>query len=305
MDERAIAPEVLAAARALELRARRAVREGLGGRWTSAVRGAGVEFAEVREYVVGDDARSLDWNVSARSGRWHVKQFDEEREQTIFFLLDASLSCRGAGAKRSAIAAAAEVVALLGLAAVEAGDRVGAAFFSEGIDRVMPPRQGRSALLALLSRWLAHESPRRGTDVDATLREFLRMRTRPCLALLITDLHDGASAATWSAMARRHDLVVLALRPTWFTRTAEDRPRRDDDAGCVRLADPESGRRFVVDLGDAAVQARVQQRIADERRTASETLRRAGAEIVELGVDEPLLAPLVAWTRQRARRRAR
>src|SRR6185436_11238955 len=168
MDDGAIAPAILAAARDLELRARIAVREGLGGRWTSAVRGPGVEFAEVREYVVGDDARTLDWNVSARTGRWHVKRFDEEREQTIFFLLDGSLSCRTPGAVRSAAAAAAEAVALLGLAAVEAGDRIGAVFFTEGVDRVIAPRHGTTALLALLTQWLAHTPARRGTDVGAT-----------------------------------------------------------------------------------------------------------------------------------------
>jgi uncharacterized protein (DUF58 family) len=300
-SDRAIAPEILAAARDLELRARRAVREGLGGRWTSAVRGPGVEFAEVREYVVGDDARTLDWNVSARTGRLHVKRFDEEREQTLFFLLDGSRSCRTAGATKPWPHAAAELLALLGLAAADAGDRIGAAFFSEGLDRIVPPRHGSTALLALLAQWLAHAPPRAGTDLDATLREFLRLRARPCLVLVVTDLHDRASDATWSAMARRHDLVVLALRPPWFDLPAAVAER----GGCVRFADPESARRRLVDLGDARVRAALRAQAEAERHEMAQRLRRAGAELVELASEGPLVAPLSAWTRERARRRER
>ena len=120
-----LAPELLAAARELELRARRSVREGLGGRWRSALRGAGVEFAEVREYVPGDDARTLDWNVTARTGRLTVKRFEEEREQTLYFVVDLSRSCLSAAARGRGATAAAELVALAGSAAAEAGDRAG------------------------------------------------------------------------------------------------------------------------------------------------------------------------------------
>jgi len=297
MGAPAIAPELAAAVRALEVRARRTVREGLGGRWTSAVRGAGVEFAEVREYVAGDDARTLDWNVSARTGRLHVKRFDEEREQTLFFLVDGSRSCRAPAGERSWPAAAAEVMALLGLAAAGAGDRVGAVFFSERIERVLPARHGTTALLALLARHLSHAPARSGTDLDATLLEFLRLRVRPCLAVVLTDLHAAARPATLRAAARRHDLVVIALRPAWFDR---EPPR-----GLLRVEDPERGAGRLIDLGDARVRVAFAARIEAERREAAALVREAGAELVELATGGPLVAPLLEWARRRSRRRDR
>jgi uncharacterized protein (DUF58 family) len=292
-----IAPEILAAVRDLEVRARRSVREGLGGRFKSAVRGAGIEFAEVREYVAGDDARTLDWNVSARTGRLHVKRFEEEREQTLFFLVDGSRSCRIAGSTRSWAQAAGEAMALLGLAAAQAGDRTGAVFFSEGIDRVVPPRHGTTALLSLLAQHFAHEAPHAGTDLDAALRQFVRLRARPCLAVVLSDLQRLPSAATLRAAARRHDLVVLALRPAWFDRLPE--------RGVLRLEDVESGARFAADLGDRRVRAQLSRRIEREREGAAALLRRAGAQLVELSIERPLLPPLVAWARRRALERER
>jgi uncharacterized protein (DUF58 family) len=292
-----VGPEVLAMVRELEVRARPSVREGLGGRWTSAVRGPGVEFAEVREYVAGDDARMVDWNVSARTGRLHVKRFDEEREQTLLFLVDQSSSCTIGQEESSWGAAAAEVLALLGLAAAEAGDRIGALEFSRGIERVIPPRHGTTALLTLLARWLERSRARDGggaADLEATLQEFLRLRTRPSLLLLLTDLSARASEATWRAVARRHDLVVLALRPAWF-----DAP---PERGLLRLQDPASGASVAVDFSDARVRAAFVERLARERRETAELLARAGAELVELSTAKPRLPPLLAWTRSRARR---
>ncbi len=292
MHARSIDPGILAAVRELEVRARPAVREGLGGRWTSAVRGPGVEFAEVREYVAGDDARILDWNVSARTGRLHVKRFAEEREQTIYWLVDGSRSCQVETAGRSWREAAAETLALVGLAAAQAGDRIGAAFFTEGIDRVIAPRHGTTALLALLARWHEHVPARKGTSLETALREFLRLRTRPSLALLLTDLHDRVSDAVWRAAARRHDLVVLALRPAWFC----ELPQR----GALRLEDPETGRRFLVDLGDSRVRAELARRLTAERRDVARQIERAGGECVELFTSKPLLPPLLSWARRRA-----
>jgi len=288
---------ILAAVRGLELRARRAVREGLGGRWTSAVRGAGLEFAEVRDYVPGDDARTLDWNVSARTGRLHVKRFDEEREQTVFFLVDGSRSCRARGGARPWPDVAAEVMALLGLAAAEAGDRTGAVFFSEGVEEVIAPRHGSTAVLSLLARFLARTPKREGTDLDASLREFLRLRVRPCLAIVLTDLHDLPSDVTLRAVARRHDLVVVALRPGWF----DELPPR----GLLRVEHPEQRRRFLLDLFGASKRAELSRRIASERADASQRIRRAGAELVELSVERPVLLPIAAWAARRALERER
>src|SRR5262245_62688827 len=175
----ALAPELLSVGRALELGARRSVREGLGGRWRSALRGAGIEFAEVRDYVPGDDARTLDWNVTARSGRLTVKRFEEEREQTLFFVVDLSRSCLLGGGARAWRDAAAELVATAGCAAAQAGDRCGLALSAERIERIVAPRHGANHALALAAEVLSHEAAGRRSEPARVAREFLRLRARP------------------------------------------------------------------------------------------------------------------------------
>src|SRR5262245_35268106 len=255
----ALAPELLSVARELELRARRSVREGLGGRWRSALRGAGVEFAEVREYVPGDDARTLDWNVTARTGRLTVKRFEEEREQTLHFVVDLSRSCLLGGGSRPWRTAAAELVALAGSAAAEAGDRCGLVLATDRIERVLAPRHGLHHALALATEVLSFAPEHPGSDPGNVAKELLRLRTRPALLFWITDGADEWPPSSLAEVARRHDLVVTLLRGPWS---------EPPSAGLVRLADPEAaggGAVRVVDLSDRRVRTELLARIAADR----------------------------------------
>ncbi len=290
-------PRVVAAVRALELRAREAVRAGLGGAWTSAVRGAGVEFAEVRDYVVGDDARTIDWNVTARSGRLQVKRYDEEREQSVVMLLDGSRSTAVAAGTRPWRAAAAELLTVIGWSAAQAGDRVGAGIFAGDLLRWVAPRHGLTAWLAWVAQWLAYDDAPPATDLDATLASVMRIRGRPLLLFVVSDAHAAASDATLARVAKRHDLVFLALRAGLVARLPT--------SGRWRFDDPEGGARRVVDLGNPRVRAALLQRIESERAAAAARARRLGADWVELDADGDLLAPVLAWARRRAIRRRR
>lgn len=288
---------VLAVVRALEVRARREVRRGLGGAWQSAVRGAGIEFAEVREYVVGDDARTVDWNVTARSGRLQVKRFDEEREQSVLFLLDASRSTREAAGERPWREAAAELLLLVGLAAARVGDRIGAVFFSATVDRMVAPRHGGHALLALATEWLEWSGGSDATDLDATLKALLQVRMQPALVFVVTDAHAPPSDALLARAAARHDLVFLALRSGWLAQL----PAK----GRWRLDDPEGAGRFVVDLGSPVVRAALLLRFSEARAAARARAVRLGAEWLELDADGDLATPLLDWARRRALRSQR
>jgi uncharacterized protein (DUF58 family) len=297
MDAALPDPRVLAAVRALEVRARRAVRAGLGGAWPSAVRGPGVEFAEVREYVVGDDARTIDWNVTARTARPQVKRFDEEREQTLLFLLDGSRSTRVAPGARPWREAAAELLLLVGLSAAGAGDRIGALFWSGGADRLVPPRHGANALLALATEWLSWEGGSDATDLGATLAALLRVRHRPALLLIVTDGHALPDDAIVAQAARRHDVVFMVVRAGLLARLPE--------RGRWRFDDPEGGARHVVDLGSPAVRAALLARMEAARAAARARVVRLGAEWLELDGDGDLVAPLLEWARRRAARHVR
>jgi uncharacterized protein (DUF58 family) len=291
-----LSPHVLAAARALEVRARRSVREGLGGRWRSGLRGAGIEFAEVRDYVPGDDARTLDWNVTARSGRLTVKRFDEEREQTLLFVVDLSPSCLLGGGRRPWRDAAAEIVATAGCAAALAGDRCGLVLATDRVERIVAPRHGTNHALALAAEVLAHDADGRRSEPVRVARELLRLRTRPALLFWISDGADEWPAVSMAEVAARHDLVLSLLRGPWA-----DPPR----SGAVRFADPESGATRVVDLGDARVHAELVRRIAQERADVARAARRVRADAIEFTVDAPCAAPLAEWCRRRERERLR
>jgi uncharacterized protein (DUF58 family) len=292
----ALPPRIVAAARALEVRARRSVREGLGGRWRSGLRGAGIEFAEVRDYVPGDDARTLDWNVTARSGRLTVKRFEEEREQTLLFVVDLSRSCLLGGGRRSWRDAAAELVATAGCAAAHSGDRCGLVLATERIERIVAPRHGTNHALALAAEVLAHAPAGTRSEPQRVARELLRLRTRPALVFWITDGADAWAAESLAEVAARHDLVLMLLRGPWA-----DPPR----VGAVRFADPESGTVRVVDLGDARVHAELTRRVARARAEVASLARRVGADAIEFTVDGPPAAPLAEWCRRRERERLR
>lgn len=293
-----LAPELLSVARELELRARRSVREGLGGRWRSALRGAGVEFAEVREYVPGDDARTLDWNVTARTGRLTVKRFEEEREQTLHFVVDLSRSCLLGGGERPWRTAAAELVALAGSAAAEAGDRCGLVLATDRIERVVAPRHGLHHALALATEVLAFAPQRPGSDPVNVAKELLRLRTRPALLFWITDGADEWPAPVLAEVARRHDLVVTLLRGPW-----SEPPR----TGLVRLADPKApdGAIQVVDLADPRVHQALVERIAADRAGWAARTQAARADLLELASERSCAAPLLAWCRRRERELSR
>jgi len=291
-----LVPKVLAAARALEVRARRSVREGLGGRWRSGLRGAGIEFAEVREYVPGDDARTLDWNVTARVGRLTVKRFDEEREQTLLFVVDLSRSCLLGGGQRPWRDAAAELVATAGCAAAQSGDRCGLVLATDRVERIVAPRHGTNHALALAAEVLAHAPAGTRSEPQRVARELLRLRTRPALLFWITDGADAWATESLAEVAARHDLVLSLLRGPWA-----DPPR----AGAVRFADPESGAVRVVDLGDARVHAELARRVAQARAEVASLARRVRADAIEFTVDAPPAAPLAEWCRRRARERSR
>lgn len=288
---------LLAIVRGLEMRARRSVRSGLGGAWPSAMRGAGVEFAEVREYVVGDDARTVDWNVTARSGRLQVKRFEEEREQTLLFALDGSRSTRLAPGVRPWREAAAELLLLAGLAATQAGDRVGALFFGAAVERFHAPRHGREALLALATHWLGHGSTGAGTGLDAALAALVDARLRQSLLFVVTDGHGRVGDAVLARAAARHDLVFLMLRPGWLLRMPE--------RGRHRFDDPEGPGQFVVDLGSPRVRAELLARRDAAWRRERERATRFGADWLELDADGDLALPLLQWARGRATRSLR
>lgn len=283
--------------RRLELRARRLLDSRALGGWDSVFRGHGIEFAEVRAYQPGDPFPSIDWKVTARMGRPFVKRFVEERELSVLLLLDGSGSTAFGTRVRQKRDLAAEVAALLALAAVRNNDRVGLLLFTDRVERYVRPARGRNRVRRLLLDALAWRPTGRGTDVAWALEAADRHLKVRSLVFVLSDFRSPPFERALAAAARRHDVVGIQVRDP----AEEQLP----PAGLVEVVDPESGRRAVLDLASPTVRRQVTARsVAEEERLARLFLR-LGCDRVVLHTDRGYAAELAAFLAARAARRRR
>lgn len=287
--------ELLREVRRIELTTRELVRDLVAGDYTSTFRGRGVEFAEVREYLPGDDVRSIDWNVTARLGTPFVKRFHEERQLTLLLLVDVSASSGFGSAQRTRRQLAAEVAAVLALAATRHRDRVGAAFYSDRVEWFLPPKSGRAQALTLVSKVLQYESEGRATDFPATLQFLEPLLRRRAAVVVLSDFLDLEQWRGLDRLAWRHDVIAMQL--------TDPRERTLPAVGLVTLWDPESGDWQVVDAGDPEVR----ERFAEARHAFDEALGRyttqRGIDLLRLETDQPFGERLAAFFSRRELRR--
>jgi uncharacterized protein (DUF58 family) len=289
--------DVLRQVRRLQVRARRAVHGPLGGAYQSAFRGTGLSFEEVREYHPGDDVRRIDWNVTARAGHPFVKRYAEERELTVLLAIDLSASLRFGTGPRAKRQAAAEVAALLAVAAVGNGDRVGLAGFTATVERYVPPAKGTRHALRVLRDVLAFEPAGKGTDLAAALDFLTRVHRRRAVLFVVSDFLDAGFDRAFRRAARRHDLIAV--------RVADPRERDWPAAGLVQLEDAETGRQLLIDAGDAGFRAAFAGRAADRRRAFDRLARSAGVDVIDADTGGGHADALVKFFRLRERRRRR
>jgi uncharacterized protein (DUF58 family) len=256
-----------------------------------------MDFSEVRAYAPGDEVRAIDWNVSARTGHLHVKRFVEERELTVMVLCDLSASADFGSGARTKAEVAAELAALIAFSAVQNGDRVGLALFTDEVERFVPPRKGRRHALRLVSEILRFRPRSPRTDLAAALELLRRAMRRRTVAFLLSDFLDDEARfeRPLRVAARKHDVVPIRI---------EDRLERAlPAAGLALLEDPETGRTLRVDLSDRRVRAR----LAEEAAAADARLRRLFARLdldhaLVRADDADYVGPLLAFFEARARR---
>jgi uncharacterized protein (DUF58 family) len=289
--------EVLRQIRRLQLKARRAVEDLLGGEYHSVFKGTGIAFDEVRAYQPGDDVRAIDWNVTARTGRPFVKRFVEERELTLILAVDVSGSQRFGTRQLTKRAVAAELAALLALCAVSNNDRVGLVAFTESVERFVPPKKGPRHVLRLLRDILAFEPRKPGTDLAAALDFINKVQRRRAIVFLISDFLAGGFADAFRRAARKHDLIAV--------RVADPREREWPAVGLVRLEDAETGRQVLVDTGSPAVRAAFAAGAKDRAAALTRLARGAQADLIEAGTDGTHFDALLGFFRKRERRRRR
>lgn len=284
--------ELLKRVRRIQIRAKRLVDQLFLGEYHAVFRGRGLEFSEVREYLPGDDVRIIDWNVTARMGTPYVKKYVEERELTLHFVVDVSGSAAFATAARSKHDLATELVALLGLAAVDNKDRVGLVLFSDRMERYIPPRKGVQHLLRLVRELLAVRPRSGGTDLATALSFVSRVARRRSVLFLISDFHARDYESTLRIVSRRHEVIALSL--------TDPRERELPQVGLLELEDAETGERAVIDTEDPATRRRFAEGAEQAAVTRRRTLASMGIDEVELGTERPYVGPLLAYFRRRA-----
>jgi uncharacterized protein (DUF58 family) len=288
-----VSPEVLRQVKAIELRTRGIVTSLFAGEYRSTFRGQGMEFAEVRSYEIGDDYRTIDWNVSARLGHPYVKTFTEERELTVLLVLDHSGSTRF-GEPQTKSALSAEVAAVLALAAARQSDRVGALLFSDRVEQVVPPRKGRKHALRVIRDLVAFQPAGRKTDLAASLTYALRLLHHRSIIVVLSDFLAQGWERPLRRLTARHEVVAITVD--------EPRERELPASGWLELEDAETGQRVLVDAGDREVRSRhtslAERQLGDRRRA----LAAAGVDHLALVTGQDYALPLRRAFAARARR---
>lgn len=293
-----IPSELLRKIRQIEIRARGTVDSVLSGAYSSSFRGRGMEFAEVREYVPGDEIRAIDWNVTARQGHPFVKKFTEERELTVMLAVDMSASGAFGSRREFKGEIMAALAALLAWSAIRNNDRVGLLLFTSTVEHVIPPRKGRTHVLRLIRELLCHEPRERGTDVAGALAHADRLLRRRAVVFVLSDFAAPDFERPLRLLARRHDAVAL--------RVTDPRERELPDAGFLELEDPETGEVALVDTSDRTLRETFRARMRTADAALQGLFRRAGTDLVDIiaGRDyDETVAPLVRYFRTRANRR--
>src|SRR6516225_10222988 len=233
--------EVIRQIRRLQLKARRAVEDLLGGEYHSVFKGAGIAFEEVRAYQPGDDIRTIDWNVTARMGQPFIKRFIEERELTVVLVVDCSGSHQFGTRAQQKREVAAELAAVLAFSAISNNDRVGLVQFTDRVERFVPPRKATRHVLRLIRDVLFYQPQHRGTSLRAGLDYLNRVLHRRSIVFLLSDFLDRDFDGPLKRTGRRHDLVAVRITDPG----EEELPA----VGLLEVEDAESGRRMLVDTG--------------------------------------------------------
>ena len=287
-----IPKEVLQKVRQIEIRTRRIVDTVLSGEYHSAFKGRGMEFSEVRAYTDGDDIRTIDWNVTARTGSPYIKKFIEERELTVMLVVDASSSGNFGSVDKFKGEMAVELCSLLAFSAIRNNDRVGLIIFTSGVEVFIPPRKGKNHVLRVIRELLYFEPKHRGTDICAALKFLNRVQTKTSVVFLVSDFIAAANfEAPVRVAAKRHDLIAISISD----------PREDiiPRVGLIELEDAETGETILFDTRNRK-SLQTYKREREKRRVGLESMfRSAGVDEIRVSTETGYVKPIVNFFKRR------
>ncbi len=287
--------ELLKKVKKIELSTRHLVNEVFGGEYHSVFKGRGMEFAEVREYTPGDDIRTIDWNVSARTGAPYVKLFEEERELTVMILVDASAS--GAFGTRIQMkrTLAAELSAVLAFSAVKNNDKVGLIIFTDHVEKYIPPRKGRSHVLRVIREVLNHEPVHQGTSINTALEFMSRVIRKRSVTFMISDFLDKDYEKSLKQASRKHDMLSFHLQDPWEIELP--------NLGLIQIHDGETGETSLINTGKASLRKTYEAKSRERFDKLQAFFKSSGLDYLPIRTDVPYVDPLISFFRKRASRR--
>ncbi len=288
--------EILSQIRRIQIKTSRMATDAFTGRYHSVFRGRGIEFDEVREYQVGDDVRSIDWNVTARTGQPHVKKYVEERELTVIFLLDASSSLYFGSCRKTKNEYAAEVCSLLALSALRNNDKVGLLIFSDRVEKYVPPRKGLRHVLRVVREALYYKPRHTGTDIACALEYLNGIIPRRCICFLLSDFFDAGYEKLLAVSHKKHDIIALSIHD----------PREEElpAAGLIHVRDAETGEEHILDTSDARVRQQYCAQARLQREARRRLLRSLKIDAIELETGKSYVNEIVSFFKKRERRYA-
>ncbi|MDY0219790.1 MAG: DUF58 domain-containing protein [Desulfobacterium sp.] len=286
--------EIIKKIRRIHIKSRRSVNTSMAGQYRSVFRGAGIEFEEVREYAPGDEIKSIDWKVSARLGRPFIKLYREERESVVMLLIDMSAS-QGFGTFFGLkLEKAAEAASVLAFSAIKNNDRVGVIFFTDRVEKYIPPQKGTGHVWRLIKEIFTFVPEGRGTNISAALDFFSKVTRKRTTAFMISDFLDTDFDRTLRRVAQRHELISILL----FDEGDFELPAR----GIVTLACLETGRTVLVDASDKKTRNVYREQRLSIHGLLLDGFRRIKVDCVELKTDASVSDTLQLYFRRRERR---
>jgi uncharacterized protein (DUF58 family) len=289
-----IPKEILKKVRHIEIRTTRLVNEAFGGEYESVFKGQGIEFADVREYVPGDDIRTIDWNVTARSQNPFVKKYVEERELTVIFMVDMSGSeYFGTGAKMKS-EVAAEVTALLAFAATKNKDKTGLLITTDEVEKFVPVKKGKTHVLRVVREILYYQPKGKKTRLNAGFQYLNNFLTRTAVIFIISDFRDKGFEKQLKILSRRHDVIAIHLR--------DRREMEFPSIGLVELEDRESGERRLIDTSYKAIREGFSKTSKTQHDEIDKLFKSLGIDKVDISAESSYIEPLMRFFKVREKR---
>lgn len=286
--------ELLSKVRRIEIMTNRLVNDVMAGSYHSVFKGRGMEFDEVREYMPGDDIRAIDWNVTARTGSPHIKNFVEERELTVMLMVDLSGSTDFGSGVQLKSELAAELCALIAFSAIKNNDRVGLLVFTDQAEKYIPPKKGKNHVLRVIREILYFRPTHKGTDIPAAIEQVIRTLKRKSVVFLISDFMADHIKRPLSVLNARHDLIALKIQ--------DPRELEMPPVGFVPFQDPETGEVEFVDTYDPDFRRRYAQAAEAAHSAMEQLFKQHKIDYVNLQTDQPYIEPIVELFRRRASR---